>query len=112
MVRAYVPVRVPHLGQNASRAPSVPPQLPQLSRALDGAGSGCTGLMGEPHFVQNLSLGKASLPHAEQVQPVRRKRESREPMLSPDNAGAGATGSGIPWTGAGPGGAGMGTSWV
>lgn len=69
-------------------------QLAQTGRVLEAEVSGCTGLIGEPHFVQNLSLGRASLPHEEQVQPVRRNREIRELMLSAAKAGAGDTGMG------------------
>lgn len=50
-----------------------------------------------PHRVQNLSLGSASFPHEEHVQPVRRKREIRElirspPAWGPDTPDAGAEG--------------------
>jgi len=39
-------------------------------------------VIGVPHRVQNLSLGSASFPHDEHVQPVRRKRAIREPIRS------------------------------
>lgn len=74
--------------------------------------SGCTGLIGEPHFVQNLSLGRASLPHEEQVQPVRRKREIRELKLSPASAGAGETGMGAAGCCAGYAGQGAAACWA
>ncbi len=90
----YFLTGVPHRAQNASRIASVAAQLAQTGRVLGAEVSGCTGLIGEPHFVQNLSLGSASLPHEEQVQPVRRNLEIRELTLSPANAGAGDTGMG------------------
>ena len=89
--------RVPHLEQNTSFTVSALPQLTHAGRALAGAASDWTGLMGVPHFVQNRSLGSASLPHVAQVQPVRRNRAIREPTPSPpkpEKAGADATGTG------------------
>lgn len=81
MCRSYCLTGVPHRAQNASCMASAAAQLAQTRRVLGAEASGCTGLIGEPHFVQNLSLGRASLPHEAQVQPVRRNREIRELML-------------------------------